>query len=84
MPRIERTWSLGTGRARACVDVAVQHPTYGLLHRGRIQQSGRPEPGWQGRWRLVDYDHNVLPDVIGDYLNAEAALIAATAGLEDA
>lgn len=82
MPRIERTWSLGTDRARTCVDIAVQHPTCGLIHRGRIQQSGRPEAGWQGRWRLVDYDHNALPDVVGDYVDAEAALIAATSELD--
>jgi len=67
---VERRW-----HARG-VAVYTVHPQYGLLARGRIRVARRDA------WTWSDPDANV-GRVIGDYLDAEAALLDATAALDE-
>jgi hypothetical protein len=83
MPDVNRTW-LSKGRR---VVVETQHPEFGPLLRGWIRADGIAEttgPGIAGtlRWRLTDYDHVELDPVVGDYLDAEQALLDATSALD--
>ncbi len=79
---VVRVWR---GERRPVVQVSTIHPQVGELFRGTI----RPEPsdGWQGRWLVQDCEWSIVGDreepMIGDYLDAEQALLAATAGLDE-
>lgn len=65
--RIVRSWH------RHGVTVETRHPQLGPLVRGRIRAT-------RDGWRWTDFDHNE-GDVTGDYLDAERALLDATAAL---
>jgi hypothetical protein len=61
---------------RGVVRVATVHPQFGPLPRGTIRML--PGAGWS--W--TDADHVEGGRVTGDYLDAEAALLDATADLD--
>jgi hypothetical protein len=61
--------------------VEVRHPSYGFLTRGWISPVG--VHGHSMVWSVQDYDHNQLPDVVGDYIVAERALLEATDELDE-
>jgi hypothetical protein len=63
------------------IRVATIHPQVGQLPRGRIVPLA-PD-GWQGRWQVIDADHEQVGEVVGDYLDAETALLEATAALDE-
>jgi len=66
------------------VRIEKQHPQLGLLHRGTItMRRGQPGDGPAMRWNLVDFDHNDLGDHVGDYRDAEKALLDATSALDE-
>lgn len=70
-----RTWHLP--KHRTVVHVSTRHPKYGELFRGRIELR---RGTWT--WVVTDYDHNHIGDFAGDYIDAERALLAATAELD--
>lgn len=73
---VTRTWQ------RNRVRVEARHPQHGLLLRGWVVMAGS-ESG-RMRWTLVNYDHEpVGSPIVGDYVTAEAALLAATRELEN-
>lgn len=63
------------------ITVTTVHPQHGELDRGRIYP--QPGCGTQGVWQIATADHEPLDNVTGDYLDAEAALLDATAGLDE-
>lgn len=68
--------------ARRVVRVETVHPQLGRLNRGRITAAtARGE--WRGTWRITDHDANELPPVVGDYADAEQALLEATAAMDE-
>jgi hypothetical protein len=86
MPTVRRTW-IRKGNRHARVAVETLHPTCGLLLRGWICGLG-PEAagtGMAGRltWALTDHDHTELDRVVGNYVDAEKALLDATTALEE-
>ena len=68
---------LGRGPFR----VEARHPQHGFLPRGRIRPVG--VEGHSIRWSVQNYDHEMLPEVVGDYMAAERALLEATAELDE-
>ncbi len=68
---------LGRGPFR----VEAKHPLYGFLPRGWIRSI--EVDGHSIRWSMQDYDYYDLPDVVGDYVAAERALLEATAVLDE-
>jgi hypothetical protein len=67
MPRITRTWV----HQRSTCWVSTNHPTLGPLQRGHITRH-------DGAWHVVDQDHQQVATVVGDYIDAEQALLDAT------
>lgn len=69
-----------TGRPRR-IAVTTRHPQAGDLDRGTIHcvdiRNGRPV------WQPVTPDYEWLAEVVGDFVQAEAALLDATAGLDE-
>jgi N12 class adenine-specific DNA methylase len=66
------------------VYVEAMHPQVGMLPRGRIVLASRggdsdPTPTWQ----LVNHDGTLIGEYTGTYHDAETALLAATAYLDD-
>lgn len=76
--KVIREWSVG--QRRIGVEVLTEHPL-GPLPRGWIAPA--PSPDWRCAWLMRTYDHDVLDPIVGDYLDAEAALLAATTELDD-
>jgi hypothetical protein len=76
--RIVRDWQVN----RARVAVSTNHPTLGEIRRGTIHAVTTTD--WRGAWTLVNYEHERVGEgpFVGDYLDAEAALLAATAELD--
>lgn len=78
---ITRQWR-GSG-----AHVSTEHPQLGTVRRGHISaaQYGRTSADPQARavWRVTDHEGIGLDDVTGDYLDAEAALLAATAWADE-
>jgi hypothetical protein len=74
---ITRTWTIRGRLTR--VNVATAHRNYpgDPLDRGTIHRTR------DGGWQPIDPDHNHLPVVAGDYLDAERALFAATPDLDE-
>jgi hypothetical protein len=74
--QIIRRWS------RNRVVVSTLHPQLGELDRGRIWPAftGRPaDPQARGQWDIQDADAVIVAEnFVGDYLDAEAALLAAS------
>lgn len=71
------------GGRRFKVFVETRHPQVGRLSRGVITPV--PSPDWRGAWLIEDHDHTPVGDgpFVGDYLDAEAALLTATAALDE-
>lgn len=65
-----------TGQGRQGIRVETRHPQFGNLNRGWIRPTAA---GWQP----VTPDHEYLDVVAGDYIDAEKALLDATAGLDE-
>jgi hypothetical protein len=61
--------------------VEVRHPSYGFLPRGWIRSIG--VEGHSIRWSVQNYDHEMLPKVVGDYIVAERTLLEATDELDE-
>lgn len=77
---VQRTLSV-SGPLKAIVE--TRHPQVGMLRRGTVTRiPSRPEDGALGRWQLIDYDHTLLGEVVGDYLDAETALLRQTSALD--
>lgn len=71
-------------RSRSWWHVRTWHPQLGWMYRGRIELLPKePGDGARGRWTAVTFDHEWLEPVVGDYLDAELALLAATAGMDE-
>lgn len=77
--KVTRRW---TGTHRVAVQVSVEHPQVGDLFRGTITALRGDDV--QGRWSVLTYDHDPVDNgpIVGDYLDAEAALLAATTELD--
>ncbi len=75
---VSRQW---TGTRRVVAEVSTRHPSAGMVPRGTIR--ALPSQDWRGRWQLHTYDHYLLDVVAGDYLDAEAALLDATAEMDE-
>lgn len=71
---VRREWS-----DRGCA-VSARHPSEGYLYRGTVRPIG--VDGYAMVWSVQDYDHNQLPDVVGDYVTAERTLLEATPELD--
>jgi hypothetical protein len=71
-----RTWT------RSGVRVATKHPEHGELHRGTITPVRQAE-GWRMGWRIADQDSYDLGELVGDYVEAEARLLAATSWADE-
>lgn len=80
MHSVIREWR---GERRFRVEVCTRHPQVGPVLRGTITPV--PSPDWRSAWTVVDFDHEPVGDgpFVGDYLDAEAALLAATMVMED-
>lgn len=86
MTAVRRTWIRNTGH-HSRVAVETVHPTYGPLLRGWIRGTGLEETadtGTAGRlcWAITDFDHSALEPVVGNYVDAEKALLDATTALD--
>lgn len=71
-----RTW------CRNAVRVATAHPVHGELHRGTVtlvHQDG----GWRMAWQIADQDGTDLGGHVGDFADAEARLLEATAWADE-
>jgi hypothetical protein len=69
--------TLGRGPFR----VEARDPEFGYLTRGWIRPAS--VEGHSIRWSVQNYDHEQLPGVVGDYMVAERALLAATDELDE-
>lgn len=67
--------------ARGPFHIEAKHPQYGFLPRGTIRSVGIS--GHSMVWSVQDYDGIELPEVVGDYIVAERALLAATDELNE-
>lgn len=76
--QVRRCWSV---RPSQGVRIQVRHPQFGWLDRGRLIPSGVESHSI--RWQPVTPDHEWLEPVVGDYVDAERALLEATAGLDE-
>jgi hypothetical protein len=74
---IRRTWS------RAGMAVSTIHPQYGELYRGRIRAVRAAASQVCGSWRVSDQDGVDHGVVVGDYRDAEALLMQATAWADE-
>lgn len=75
---VVRTW-----QRSGTVAVAAIHPQLGELHRGTVRMAaGAGDVAGRCRWDLTDYDSLPLEAFTGDYLDAEAVLLAATDDLD--
>lgn len=61
--------------------VSSAHPVHGELFRGTIRAAGIEARGHQPavRWQITDNDAYDLGEVVGDYVDAQARLLDATA-----
>jgi hypothetical protein len=83
LAKLSRHWTVrrtASALARGPFHVEAKHPQYGFLPRGTIRSIGIQ--GHSMVWSVQDYDGNDLPDVVGDYIVAERALLEATAELD--
>lgn len=71
--QIIRAWSL---KRRGICRVSTRNPVHGPIERGRIEHV-------RGEWVALDQDHIEIIRTMGDYLDAENALLAATIWAED-
>lgn len=69
-----------TGCGRQGLHVATRNREVGLVDRGWIRSVGID--GGRTVWQPVDYDGVWLDRVVGDYVDAEQALLDATADLD--
>ena len=71
------------GERRIRAEVSTRHPQVGPVVRGWIAPA--PSPDWRCAWTVQTCDHELVGDgaFVGDYLDAEAALLDATAGLDE-
>lgn len=71
------------GEHRIRAEVSTRHPQVGPVLRGTITPATSPD--WRCAWSLVDHDHSPVGDepFVGDYMDVEAALLAATTGLDE-
>lgn len=76
---VDRTWVLKARTAR--IHVTTRHPQLGTMRRGAITHE--PSTGLLSVWRVTDMDGVDLGTVAGDYLDAEAVLLDATAALDE-
>lgn len=87
----DRCWlKLARGRVEARNDgrqlsVWSHHPQHGELFRGTIRAAGIVPGGLQPpiRWRISDHDAHDLGELVGDYADAEARLLDATAWADE-
>lgn len=82
--KLVRHWDVrrvcsSTGRGPYRVE--ARHPECGFFTRGWIRPVG--VEGHSIRWSIQNYDHEQLPEVVGDYITAERVLLEATAGLDE-
>jgi hypothetical protein len=77
---VVREWR---GEHRFVVVVESEHPQHGTLLRGWIRSM--PSPDWRSAWHVKDYDGETVGDgvFVGDYLDAERALLDATTAMEE-
>jgi hypothetical protein len=80
MRDITRTWQ-GKGR-RSLVTVETLHAEYGQMPRGWIRVDDITPAGLI-RWAITDYDHTELDAVVGNYVDAERALLDATTCMDE-
>jgi hypothetical protein len=78
--KVIRDWR---GERRITVEVSTEHPQYGNLLRGWIEPAKSSD--WRCAWWIRTCDHDVVGDAVfvGNYLDAERALLDATPGLDD-
>lgn len=76
---VVREWR---GDHRFVVVVESEHPQYGNVLRGWIRPA--PSPDWRSAWAIKDYEgETVASAFVGDYLDAERALLDATKAMEE-
>ena len=83
LAKLVRHWDVrrtSSALARGPFHVEAKHPQYGFLPRGTIRSVGIS--GYSMVWSVQDYDGEMLPDVVGDYIVAERGLLEATAELD--
>lgn len=70
---------------RRGLEVSSTHPVHGELFRGTIRAVGIVPHDHQPavRWQISDHDSHDLGEHVGDYVGAEARLLAATAWADE-
>lgn len=70
------------GTQRLCAEVSTRHPVYGPVFRGWVKAVGSEQT--QMRWTVTTFDHEQVGEpIVGDYMDAERALLDATREMEE-